>query len=196
MVAWGDECTRRSVKTSSLSSELQAVAVSDACVRISLICASVKTRAFFKALSIALISSRCARSSLSSCLHSLAVTLSIVSRPLKTSPATSMQHLFPAQLERSSAQSDRSRSNWLRFSKNRPHQAKAFHDYKVIIIINRTNLLHLPNCYVILDSMISLAKTDALSALPSLSASILPVGRLPKLLVLPIIIQVAVPGPA
>ena len=79
MVAWGDECARRSVKTSSPSFELQAVAVSDACVRISLICASVKTRAFFKALSMAFISSRCARRSLSSCFQSAVVTWPMVS---------------------------------------------------------------------------------------------------------------------
>ena len=42
MVANGDECTRRSAKTSWLSFELQAFAVSSACLRISLICGTVK----------------------------------------------------------------------------------------------------------------------------------------------------------
>jgi hypothetical protein len=69
MVAKGDECTRRSAKTSSLSFELQAFAVSDACVRISFTCASVKILAVFKALSIALISSRWERRSVSSSFH-------------------------------------------------------------------------------------------------------------------------------
>ena len=44
--------------------------------------------------------------------------------------------------------------------------------------------------------MIDPANTDAPSAQPSLTSSILLVGQLPKLLVLPIIIQVAVPGAA
>ena len=51
MVAKGDECTRRSAKTLSPSLELQALAVSEACVRICFICASVKILAVFKALS-------------------------------------------------------------------------------------------------------------------------------------------------
>jgi len=84
MVAPGDECTRMSVRTSSLSPELHAVAVSDACSRISLISTSVKAFARFKALSIALISSRWARTSLSSCLHSAAVTLSFRPYPTTT----------------------------------------------------------------------------------------------------------------
>jgi len=60
-----------------------------------------------------------------------------------------------------------------------------------------TNLLHLPDRSVTLDSMISSDRTAGTAlALPGVAvAAILPVGQLPKLLPI-IIIQVAVPGPA
>ena len=70
MLAKADEWTRRRANTSSLSRDAQAFAVSDVCVRISFIWASVSTLACFKAVSIALISSRCARRIVSSSLHS------------------------------------------------------------------------------------------------------------------------------
>jgi len=50
----------------------------DACVRISFTCVSVRILAVFKALSIALISSRWDRSSVNSCFHSAVVMWSIL----------------------------------------------------------------------------------------------------------------------
>src|ERR1017187_537683 len=89
-----------SVKTSALSPELQALAVSDACVRISLISTSVKAFARFKALSIALISNRWARTSLSSSLHSPVVTLSIRSRSPFVGCASHLPHHHHVNLPR------------------------------------------------------------------------------------------------
>jgi hypothetical protein len=65
-----------------LSFELQALAVSDSCVRVSFICASVNIPAVFKALSMASISSRWERRIVNSSLHSPVVTLPIFRRRL------------------------------------------------------------------------------------------------------------------
>ena len=68
--------------------------------------------------------------------------------------------------------------------------------YQLINIIYAKTLLHLPNHSVKLDLMIVLESTvGVVSAQPGVAASAtLRLGQLPKLL--PIIIQVAVPGPA
>ena len=77
-----------------------------------------------------------------------------------------------------------------------PRTATVPTTYRGISIIYAKTLLHLPECWDKLDAMIVLeSNAGVVPVLPGVAPSAtLRLGQLPKLL--PIIIQVAVPGPA
>ena len=78
ILALGSECTVSRVRISSFLSELHALAVSAACVRISFRCAAVTTPAAINTPSMAFNSRRCERRSRNRSLHSAIVARSIL----------------------------------------------------------------------------------------------------------------------